>query len=147
MKLYQAVFLSTSRRVIVGPDREIVVAHPAELHGLAFQRLDEQVVDLIEDAKRRHRSEPLAGLAEQAHGERVHGVAGIHRDRDPGAAMHRGDATPPVAAVFDVVVHEKCVVQHFQAGGGRKRILARGRPARARSRCTGRAEDPCPTGR
>ena len=52
-------------KVVVGPDREIVVAHPAELHGLALQGLDDQVVDFIENAHRRHRSEPLAGLAEE----------------------------------------------------------------------------------
>ena len=31
-----------------------------------------------------------------------------------------GNAAPQFAAVLDVVVHEKCVVQHFQARGGRE---------------------------
>ena len=107
-------------QVVVRPDREIVVAHPAELHGLPLQGLDDHVIDFVEDAQRRHRSEPLAGLAEEAHGERVHGIAGVHGNWNPGAAMHCRDAAPRVAAVFNIVVHEKCVVQHFQAGGGGK---------------------------
>ena len=125
-------------QIVVRPDREIVVAHPAELHGLPLQGLDDQVIDFVKDAHRRRRSEPLAGLAKKAHGERVHGIAGIHGNRNPGAAMHRGDAAPQFAAVFDVVVHEKGVVQHFQAGGRGERILRtaaqrpRGRDAQRR---------------
>ena len=56
-------------------------------------------------------------------------------------------AAPRVAAVLNVVVHEKGVVQHFQARAGGKRVLRIARPARARSRCTARAADPCLTGR
>ena len=102
------------------------------------------MIDFVEDAHRRRRSEPLAGLAKKPHGERVHGVAGVHGDRNPGAAMHRGDAAPRVAAVFDVVVHEKRVVQHFQAGGGGKRVFRaaaqrpRGRDAQRRPQALAR---------
>ena len=58
-----------------------------------------------------------------------------------------GNAAPPVAAVFNVVVHEKRVMQHFQAGGGGKRILraaaqrARGRDAQGRSQALARPVD------
>ena len=58
-----------------------------------------------------------------------------------------GDAAPRVAAVLDVVVHEKRVVQHFEAGGGGKRILraatqrARGRDAQRRTQAFARAVD------
>ena len=56
------------------------------------------------------------------------------------AAMHRGDAPSRIAAVLDVVMDEKPVVQHLQAGGGRKRVL--GAPAqRSRRRdAEGRAQ-------
>jgi len=105
--------LEHETQIVIRPDREIVVAHPAELHGLPLQGLDEQVVDFVENAQCRRRSDPLAALAKQAHAERVHGVAGVDRNGHPGAAMHRGHAAPRVAAVFDVVVHQKGVVQHF----------------------------------
>ena len=112
-----------------------------------FQGLDDHVIDFIEDAHRHQWSEPLAGLAEQAHGERVHGIAGIHGNWDPRAAMHCRDAAPQVAAVFNIVVHEKCIVQHLQAGGGGKRILAaaaqrpRGRDAQGRAKTLARPVD------
>ena len=61
----------------------------------------------------------------------------------PDAAMHRRHAAPRVTAVFDVVVHEKCVVQHFQAGGGGKRIL-RAAAQRARGRDAERGRRPLP---
>ena len=88
-------------------------------------------------------AEPLAGLAKQAHGERVHGVAGVDRNRNPARAMHRGDAAPPIAAVLDVVVDKKGVVQHFQTGGGRERILAAPAERPSLSRCRGRGAGPC----
>src|SRR5262245_61858270 len=59
-------------QVVVGPDREIVVADPAELRGLAFERLDEQVIDFVEDAQRHNWPQSFAGLAKVAHRERVH---------------------------------------------------------------------------
>ena len=71
-------------------------------------------------------------LAEKAHGERVHGVAGVDRDRHAGAAMHGGTAAPRFAAVLDVVVHEKRVVQHFEAGR-RRTARPRARPPSARA--------------
>jgi hypothetical protein len=40
-------------QVIIRPEHEIVVAYPAEFHGLPLQRLDEQVIDFVENAKRR----------------------------------------------------------------------------------------------
>src|SRR5262249_54057290 len=100
-------------QVVVCPDCEIVVAYPAELHGLPFQGLDHHVIDLIEYAHRSRWSEPLACPAKEAHRKRVHGIAGIHRDRNPGAAMHCRHAASRIASVLDVVVHEKRVVQHF----------------------------------
>ena len=68
----------------------------------------------------------------------------------PDAAMHRGDAAPRVAAVLDVVVDEKGVVQHFQASGGRKRILrtaaqrTRGRDAQRGSQALARSVEEIP---
>src|SRR5262245_62832050 len=99
--------------VVVGADGEVVVAHPAELRRLPLEALDEHVVDLVEDAKGYRGRQPLAALAEQAYGQRVHGVAGVHSDRDADAAVHRRHAAPRVAAILDVVVHEKRVVEHL----------------------------------
>ena len=65
----------------------------------------------------------FAALAKQPHGKRVHGVAGVHGDRHPDAAMHGGIAAPQIAAVLDIVVHQKGVVQHFKAGGRRERVF------------------------
>ena len=68
----------------------------------------------------------------------------------PDAAMHRGDAASPIAAVFDVVVHEKGIVQHFQAGGGGERILrtaaqrTRGRDAQRGSQAFARSLEKIP---
>ena len=38
--------------------------------------------------------------------------------------MHGGDATPRFTAILNVVVHEKGVVQHFDAGRRQKRIVS-----------------------
>ena len=98
---------------------------------MPLEGLNDQVINFLEDPHRGRRPQSLAGLAKQAHGERVHGIAGVHGDWNSRAAMHRGDAASPIAAVLNVVVDEKPIVQHFQAGGGRKRIF---RPPAQRSR-------------
>ena len=133
MKLYQAVFFKHESQIVFRPDGEIVIAHPAKLHGLPFESLDDHVIDFVEDAHRRHRSKPLAGPAKKPHGKRVHGIAGVHGNRDPSAAMHRRRATPQLASVFNVVVHEKGVVQHFQPGRRVAHVL-RAPPKRTRGR-------------
>src|SRR5262249_19984465 len=53
----------------------------------------------------------------------------------PCTAMHRTDATPPKAAVFDVVVHEKKRSAAFLFPLLPDRRLLHGHPAHARSRC------------
>ena len=127
-------------QVVFGRDCEIVVVYPAKLHGLPFQGLDDHVIDFVEDAHRRHRSEPLAGPAKKAHGERVHGIAGVHGDWNPGAAMHCRRAAPRLASVFDVVVHEKGIMQHFQPRRRGEHVL-RAPSKRTRSRdAQGRAQ-------
>src|SRR5215831_15951560 len=132
--------LEHKSQVVVRSNGEIVVSYPAELHGLPFQGLDDHVIDFIEDAHRRYWSESLAGPAEKPHGKRVHGIAGVQGNWDPRVAMHCRDPAPQITAVFDIVVHEKCIVQHFQAGGGGKRILhaaaqrPRGRDAQGRAK-------------
>src|SRR5215510_12683346 len=54
-------------QVVVRPDGEIVVADPAELRGLAFERFDEQVIDFVEDAQSHNRPQAFAGFAKEAH--------------------------------------------------------------------------------
>ena len=97
-----------------------------------FQALHEHVIDFVENAERRRGPELLDALAEEAHGKGIHGVAGVHGNGYPDTTMHRGRTAPRVAAVLDVVVHEKSVVQHFDAGGGGKCVL---RAATQRARC------------
>src|ERR1700730_3469526 len=43
-------------QIVAHADHEIVVAHPAEFHGLPLQGLDEQVIDFVENAERRRRA-------------------------------------------------------------------------------------------
>ena len=105
------------------------------------------MIDFVENAERRRGPELLAALAEEAHGKRIHGVAGVDGDRNAGTTMHRGHAAPGVAAVLDVVVHEEGVVQHLDAGGGGQRVLrptaqrARRRDAQRRPQALARAVD------
>ena len=68
-------------------------------------------------------AEPRSGHAE-AHGERIHGVADVDGDGNAGAPMHGRDAAPGIASVLDVVVNQKCVVQHFQARRGIQRLFS-----------------------
>ena len=86
--------LEDEPQVIIRPDGEVVVAHPAQFHRLAFQGFDEQMVDFVENAQCRGGAERFAALAKQPHGKRVHGVAGVHGDRHPDPAMHGGNAAP-----------------------------------------------------
>jgi hypothetical protein len=81
------------------------------------------VIDLIEDAHCRRRSEPVASLAKKAHGERVHCIADIHGKWNSCASVHCRDPAPRLTTVFNVTVHEKSVVQHFEACSGRQSML------------------------
>ena len=72
-------------------------------------------------------AEPLDVLPEQPHRERVHRVADVDGERGAELPVQRGTASPRLAAVLDVVVHEERVVQHLDArrgGRGRRRPAA-----------------------
>src|SRR6185312_4413710 len=92
--------LEHEQQVVVGGDGQVVVADPAELGRLAFEALYQHVVDLIEDSERDRRPDALDASPEEAHGERVHRVTGVHRDRHADTAVHRGDAAARVTAVL-----------------------------------------------
>ena len=110
-------------QIVFRLNREIIVPDPSQFDGLPLQTFDEHVIDFVEDAQRHRRAQNLHIPAEKTHGQGVHGVAGVDRNRHPGTAMHGGDTTSQFAAILDVVVHEKGVVQHFDAGRRQKRIV------------------------
>ena len=110
-------------QIVFRLDREIIVPNPSQLDGLPFQTFDEHVIDFVEDAQRYCRAQSFHIPAEKTHGQSVHGVAGVDGNRHPGTAMHGGDTTSRFTAVFNVIVHEKSVVQHFDAGRRQKRIF------------------------
>jgi hypothetical protein len=51
------------------------------------------VIDFVENVDCRHRPKLLYAPAEEAHGQRIHGVAGVHGDRYPqdAALTKRGE--------------------------------------------------------
>ena len=50
-------------QVVVGADAAVVVANPAELERLPLERLDQHVIDFVEDAQSRARSRAAPGCA------------------------------------------------------------------------------------
>src|SRR5207302_2896189 len=90
-----------------------------------FQRLHQQVVDLVDDAKGDFRGEHGQIPPEVTHRERIHGVTGVDGQGGADASVHGRLAASRQTAVLDVVVHQEGVVEELEAGGrGQRRLGA-----------------------
>src|SRR5208337_855841 len=109
---------------IVGrTDREYVVTDPAKLHRLAFKRLGDQMIELVQHAPGAFRAESRKVAPEQAKHVRHHRVAYVDREGGAQLGMKARNTPPAFALVLDVVVDEKGVMQQLERGGGRQRVF------------------------